>query len=119
MMIIRLLLVTEDPVQVQVDHNGFAEGMDDGETESDDNDNDQVTGYSVGIPHGPRGLRAGCRSEGPEDLWEQLHPVFMNVHVICPIMSATHDEDAENHLLGSNDWMSQKGIAEGAKYGRF
>ena len=46
-------------------------------------------------------------------------PVFVNQHVRCPSLSAKDDEDVENHIFSSYDWMNSQGIAEHAKYGRF
>ena len=43
----------------------------------------------------------------------------MNLHVKCPIFSAKNDEDAESHLLHSNEWMNSQGMAEDVKCGKF
>ena len=42
-----------------------------------------------------------------------------NLHVKCLIFSVRPDEDAESHLLCSNDWMSSQGIVEEEKCARF
>ena len=54
-------------------------------------------------PHGPMALVVPAPS----------------LHVRCLIFSAKHDEDAESHLLCSNDWMNSQGIVEGRKCARF
>ena len=46
-------------------------------------------------------------------------PVFMNLLVKCLIFSTKNDEDAESHLLHSNDWMNSQGNAEETKCHKF
>ena len=48
-----------------------------------------------------------------------LATVFTNLHVKCPILSAKDDEDAESHLLHSNDRMNKQGIREHVKWYMF
>ena len=49
----------------------------------------------------------------------QTAPLFQNLHVKCPIISAKYNDDAESYLLCSSDWMNSPGIAEDAKCGSF
>ena len=42
---------------------------------------------------------------GPQGTIGPVAPAY-NLHVKCPIFSANDDEDDENHLLHSNDWMN-------------
>ena len=42
-----------------------------------------------------------------------------NFHVRCPIFSVNLDEDAESHLLCSDDWIKSQGILEKEKCATF
>ena len=66
--------------------------MDDGKTESDNDNNDSVWGT-----HGPREPMGGCAPEVPLGPMATVDPAFMNFHVKCPIFSAQDDENAESH----------------------
>ena len=90
--------------------------MDDGEPESNDGNNDQVPQDSVDGPHWLRRSKGGCGPEGPI---ASMAPVFIKLHVKCLIFSAKDRENAEGHLLCSNDWLNSQGIAKVAKCGRF
>ena len=46
-------------------------------------------------------------------------PVFINLHVKCPIFIAKGNLDIESHLLHNNDWINSQSIAEDAKCDRF
>ena len=46
--------------------NDDKEGMDDGEAESDNDNNIQVSGEPVGEQHGPIEFKGGCRPERPQ-----------------------------------------------------
>ena len=41
-----------------------------------------------------------------------LAPVFMDLHVQCPIFLTNDDENVESHFFHGNDRMNSKGIAE-------
>ena len=56
--------------------------------------------------------------KNPYDPWDQW-PLFFNMHVKCPIVSAKDDEDAESNVLHNNDWINLQGIAKVTKCGRF
>ena len=68
----------------------------------------------VGGLHGPKGLRGVCGLAGVQGPIGPVAPVFMNLH----ILSVINDEDAESHLVHSNDWINSQGIEEGTKCGR-
>ena len=55
---------------------------------------------------------------GPQGPMGPVAPIFMDLHVKCPLFSAKDDEDAESHLLQSNDWITPQNTAEEAKCGR-
>ena len=84
--------------------------MGDDKAESDDHHNDELPGDPVYRPNRPKRPRCGYRLEGPQRPMGPLAPVFMNLYVKWPIFSAKNDEDAESHLLHSNDWMNSQGI---------
>ena len=67
---------------------------------------------------GLRGLRDNCGPVGSKGQMGPVAPAFRNLHVKCPIFSGKDDEDAENHLLCSNDWKNSQGIAQDEKCGR-
>ena len=58
-------------------------------------------------------------AHGPKRPLGPVAPVFMNLHVKCPTFSAKDDEDAQSHLLCSNDWMNSHGSTKDIKFGRF
>ena len=63
------------------------EGMDDSETESNDDNNDHAPRDSVGRSHVPRGPRGSCGHKGPLGSMAPVAPVFMSLHVKCPTFS--------------------------------
>ena len=88
--------------------------MDGDEAESDNDNNNHAPGDPVGRPHGPLGPRVvvdlkDTRNHGTS--CPCLYEFACQMHNV----SANGNEDAERHLLHSNDWMNSKGIAEGAK----
>ena len=109
------LLVVEVTIKVQVRlSKEESEGMQDEETESEDDTNDHVPDDPVGGSHGVW---------GPKDshylrIWRILGTsgfCFMNVHAKWPIFLAKDDEDAESNLLHCNYWMNSQGTTEDAK----
>ena len=72
--------------------------------------NDQVPGDPEGGPLAQRGPGDGCRPKGPQGSMGPVAPVFMNLHIKCPIFSTKDEEDSESHLLHSNDWMNSQGL---------
>ena len=98
---------------------GGNKGEDDGGSESDDSKNGQVHGDQPAKQHRPRIPRGGHGPVKPQGPMGPVVPAYMNLHVKCPIFSTKDDEDAESHLLYSDDWMNSHGIVEGVKCVRF
>ena len=89
--------------------------LDDGEIDSDDNNKDQELRDPAGEQSWPRGHRGGCEPAAHTGSKESVVPVFWNLHVKNQNISAKDYEDAESHLLCSNDLRDSHGIAEDAK----
>ena len=97
--------------------NDDGEGTDDGELESDDDNNDQVSGDLACRPCHPWWPRCGCGPEEPLGPIGAVAPVFMNLHSKC--LRQGDLTDAQDHHLHSSDWMISQGIVEHTKHGRF
>ena len=107
--IMRLLLMAVDTMQVQVDPHDNNKGMTD-KPDSDVDNNDQVPGDPAYGECGSRGLRGGHGPVRPQGPMGPVVSVFMNVNVKCLILLAKDDEDAESHLLHSNDWTNSEDV---------
>ena len=71
--------------------------MDDGEPDSNDHSNAQVPGDPAGRQCGSRRLKCGYGPVGPQVSMGQVSPVFMELHVKCPIFLSKDYENAENY----------------------
>ena len=87
--------------------------------ESDNGNNNQAPGDLGTRPHGSRGPCSGHGCAAFQGPMGPVALVFINLHAKQQTFSAKDDDNAESHLLYSNDCVNSKGIAENAECGRF